>query len=226
MKINHKKLEALVLRREGKSYNQIIQNLGVTKGALSYWFRDVDWSKDIRLQLTEKAQKVSRKRIVRLNDLRKAKWLRVYEKARDEAVEEFIQLKESPLFFSGIMLYWGEGDKVFKNGHVRLSNTDPELLFVFVRFLLEICNIPLNKVRGNILLYPDLVPEVCLKFWSKNTCIPRENFCKPTVIQGRHKTKRLEYGVCIAYVNSKYLKAKLLKWIELCSKKFKEAGLV
>jgi len=60
----------------------------------------------------------------------------VKEKARDL----FNEYKEQPLFLSGVTLYWAEGYKrpILKNGKiktyhsVRLSNSDPELVKVFM----------------------------------------------------------------------------------------------
>lgn len=46
------------------------------------------------------------------------------------------------------------------------------------------------------------------------------NFIKPTIINGRHKTRRLAYGVCTVSITNKYLKRKLLTWIDLYKKEF------
>lgn len=38
---------------------------------------------------------------------------------------------------------------------------------------------------------------------------------KIKIINGKHKTKRLHYGVCTVVVSSRYLKEKMLVWLSL-----------
>mgnify|MGYP003395857131 CR=1 FL=1 len=45
--------------------------------------------------------------------------------------------------------------------------------------------------------------------------IYKQQFKKSIYIKGRHSTKRLSYGVCTIVVNSRALKERLLKWLEL-----------
>lgn len=141
----------------------------------------------------------------------------------DEAVKEFSRFKNNPLFLSALSIYWGEGDKVFKNGQVRVSNIDWKMLNVFRKFLEEICFVPINKVHGAILLYPDLKTEECLNFWSSHVNLPKQNFFKPVVIKGRAGIGRsTPYGIGIVQVCNKALKKKILKWIELISDKLRD----
>lgn len=201
------------LRVGGKSYRDITNLTGVPKSTLSGWFGSQDWSQKIKEKLITEAQKESVLQLVSLNRVRSAQLEAAYGRARFEAEREFESLKYNPIFIAGLMLYFGEGDKVTKNA-VRLSNTDPELIKLYVFFLIKVCNVPENKIKGNILLYPDLSEEECLKYWSFVSGVPAENFIKSTQIMGRHKTNRLKYGVCIIVVSSAYLKVKFLRWLE------------
>lgn len=214
------KLEVIALRKEKKSYREIAELLCISKSTVSYWLKDIDWSRDIQEQLTERAQRVSQKRLIHLNNLKKVKWQRIYQEAEKEATCEFDGLKDSTLFIAGISLYWGEGDKNFKNGQVRVSNIDERLLSVFRAFLQEVCKVEDQKIKAYVLLYPDLDEEVCLNFWSENIGVPKEKFFKSSVIQGRHKRNRLSYGVCSIQVSNKYLKKKVLTWLDLFAKIF------
>jgi len=220
MKIKEEKNRAFNLRKEGKSYGQISSLLKVNKSTISYWFKNIDWSREIKRQLIEKAKETSRKRLNHLNDLKKKKWNNYYLEAEKEAIKEFKHLKENKLFITAISLYWGEGDKVFKNGIVRISNIDAKILKIFNDFLRKICRVGVEKIGVSILLYPDLIPSKCLKFWSNGIRMPEGRFYKPTVIRGKHKTKRLENGVCVVSVHNKYLKKKILVWLDLFSKEF------
>lgn len=218
MKIRKEKSRAFDLRKKGKSYGQISKDLKINKSTIAYWFKNIDWSSDIKKQLVEKSKESSRKRLIHLNDLKKQKWSKYYLKAEKEAIEEFERIKNDALFITGIVIYWGEGDKNFANGSVRVSNIDERMLRKFNEFLKDICKTNTKKIKAGILLYPDLNHEKCLKFWSKKINIPRSHFFKSTVIKGKHKTKKVTNGVCSIQVADKYLKKKMLVWLDLFAK--------
>jgi len=214
------KTRALFLRKKGKSYQEIASILKISKSTVSVWLKDLNWSQSIKQQLIKKSKIDSRKRMIRLSVVQKEKLAEHYIKAEKEATKEFAKLKNDKLFITAISLYWGEGDKIFKNGIVRISNIDEKVLKVFNDFLQQICLVDIEKIRAGILLYPDLDPKKCLRFWSQEIKITEDKFFKSTVIQGRHKTKRLGNGVCIVSVHNKYLKKKILTWLELFRKEF------
>lgn len=205
---------AIQLRSAGRSYNEIVAALKIPKSTLSEWFSRENWSVEIRKKLTDAAQLVSVVRMKELDRIRGTHLARIYEEARVEAREEFEQLKYNPLFIAGVMLYWGEGDKVTKH-QVRLTNSDAEMSRLFVHFIKKICQVPSAKIRANVLIYPDLDPVACIDHWSEKTTLDKRSFTKCVTIQGRHKTKRLSHGVCIVIVSSTYLKVKVLEWLKL-----------
>jgi hypothetical protein len=214
------KIKAINLRKQGKSYNEIAKTLNVSKGTIFCWIGKLDWSRDIKKQLIEKSKETSRKRLIHLNNLKKVKFDKLYQAAEKEAIEEFKKLKNNPLFIAGLGIYWGEGDKNFANGQVRVSNIDSRLLKTFNIFLKKCCKVKKEKIKGYFIVYPDLDLKKCLDYWSKNINISEDKFCKPTTIRGRHKTKTLTYGICTIIVSNKYLKKKVLTWIDLFSKLF------
>jgi predicted transcriptional regulator len=220
MKTAAEKNKAFDLRKNGQSYGRIADILNISKSTVSLWFKNVNWSKNIKRSLIEKSKIASRKRLIELNDLRKRKLDDLYVDAEKEAITEYQHIKNDKLFITAISLYWGEGDKVFKNGIVRISNIDERLLWAFNDFLRIICRVNINKIRAGILLYPDLDADECLKFWSKNIKISKDRFFKPTVIQGKHKINKVGNGVCIVSVHDKYLKRKMLVWLDLFRREF------
>ena len=211
------KSTAFKLRRQGRSYSEIRDALKVPKATLSDWFSGANWSRDIRKKLTTAAAIASTARIRELDKIRGKHLRGIYNEARDEARREFVELKYNPLFLAGLMLYWGEGDKVTK--HVtRLINTDPQMIRLFVLFLQKACRIPREKIRAQAIIYPDLDPEGCIVRWSKAAGISRDSFTKCSVIVGRHKTKRLSHGTCTVSVSSTYFKVKVLEWLSMFPK--------
>ncbi|MBL7044986.1 MAG: hypothetical protein ISR98_00065 [Parcubacteria group bacterium] len=211
------KEKALFLRKSGRSYKQIKEELGIPVSTLSEWLSPHKWSQNIKKSLTEVAKKENSVRIQSLNNIRGEHLKKLYKEAEIEAIKEFEGLKYHPLFIAGIMIYWGEGDRVTKH-NIRVSNTDPVMIKLFVDFLIKICNAPKNRIKSSLLLYPDLNDIVCKEYWSKNALIPENSFNKSIFITGKHKTKRLQYGVCNTVFTSTYTKRKLLIWLKLLSK--------
>ncbi len=209
----------LELRRKQKSYNEISEILGIRKGRISYWIAKDPESRKVKEILTERNNRRSKRRIKRVIKAQKARWEQWGLVAHEEAIREFRKLKNNSLFTAGIMLYWGEGDSNPKNP-LRLSNTTPALIALYVSFLKEILKVPDNKIRLGLVLYPDLSDTHCKNFWAKTTFLPQNAFVKTQYIKGFHPTKRLSYGVCMVTVNSRRYKIKVQTWIDLFSKHF------
>lgn len=211
------KEDAFKLRKMGKSYKQIQQELKIPLATLSDWFRDIDWSKEVKQRLQEESKIKSTIRIKELDRIRGEHLKRVYEEAREEAREELKTLKYNPLFIAGIMLYWGEGTKVSRN-QIRFANSDPEMIRFFIEFLRKACGIPEEKLRIAVLAYPDLDTQSVERFWSFATGVPLSRFHKTIVILGRHKARRLSYGVCTIVISSTYFREKFFEWLQLLPK--------
>jgi hypothetical protein len=112
-----------------------------------------------------------------------------------EALNEAKRFLRSPsdrdklLFLSA--LYWAEGSK----NDFGLSNTDPDLIRVFVDGLRSVLGVSDDKLRISVRIYEDLDRERCLMYWSSIVGIPKENFINVNVLSGKKKGK-LEYGMC------------------------------
>ncbi|OGG92996.1 hypothetical protein A2609_02060 [Candidatus Kaiserbacteria bacterium RIFOXYD1_FULL_47_14] len=208
---------AFNLRRSGKSYTEIRDTLKIPVSTLSDWFSKVDWSKQLKGKLASKMQEQHTIRIVELNKIRGQHLEKAYEEAREEARKEFDAMKYNPLFIAGLMLYWGEGDKLTKH-LTKIANTDPNLIRLYVFFLKKVCRIPEGKIKAQILVYPDLNEENCRRYWSRESGVDLKYFTKSSTIQGRHKTRRIAYGVCMVCISSTYFKVKVLEWLKLLSR--------
>ena len=205
------KEEAFVLRRSGKSYNEIATTLGMSRSTLSVWFKGQDFSVEIRKSLTVNAAAESTARLHKLNKVRGDSLKASYYRAMVEATLELEIHKNSPLFIAAISAYWGEGDKRSRS-NVRLINTDPVMLQLFIEFLLRVCLVPKENMRAAMFIYPDLDEQTCKEYWKKMTGI--STFHKTMVLPSRHKINRLPYGTCSVIVSNTYLKKKMLLWID------------
>ncbi|NOY35358.1 MAG: hypothetical protein GXP44_00270 [bacterium] len=209
------KHKAFQLRKNGKSYKEINRLLKISLGTLSEWFKKEEWSRIIKEQKIAETKRVNSKRLRKINLTRKRKLEVLYKEMRMEAQREFVLFKKSFLFATAIALYWGEGDNSRSTGIVRISNTDFAVIKIFSDFLVKFCDVDKKKIRIWLLLYPNLDEQECKQKWIKKTKIPAENFYKTQVIKGKHKTKRLPYGVGNIIISNKCLKEKILEWIKL-----------
>lgn len=100
-----------------------------------------------------------------------------------------LSYKEKIILLSA--LYWGEGSK----RDFGLSNTDPNLIRVFIGCLKDVFKIDKSELRVSIRAYEDLDKNKCLNFWSKVTGVKKEDFVNVNILAGRKKGK-LEYGMC------------------------------
>lgn len=209
------KEKATELRRGGKSYKEISRTLDIPTATLCGWFKDLDWSIEIRNRLGAKESFSFPEKLALMVAATRKKFALLHEEYRQEAIKEFEIKKNDPLFVAGVMLYWGEGDKNVNNSLIRLTNSDLGMVRSFYLFLTNSMGIPKEKVAINLLLYPDLIDSVQKKLWSDITGIPLSQFRKSVVIKGRHPTRRLAHGVGMIRVGGRKHKEKLIKWIDL-----------
>lgn len=212
--MRHDKIQAFELRRQGKSYREIQKLLTISRSTLCEWFRNEEWSMHITRSNKANHIKTSTEHMLKLNEGRRITLDKKYKIVKEEAIIEFEIYKHDPLFMAGLMLYAGKGDKLSR-GVIRLANTDFFIHKVFLKFIEKFTPISMTNIRFSILLYPDLNIDECKNKWSKELSIPLINFHKPQVIQGRSKTRRLHFGVGSTIISGSFLKAKLLKWIEM-----------
>lgn len=120
--------------------------------------------------------------------------------------------KDYILFGIGIGLYWGEGTKADKYA-IRLGNTDPALLAVFLQFLSRFFSIRVSDCRFGIQIFSDTNPKEVLDFWLKELKIHKRQFYKVTVTRSgsigtyRHKNTR---GVVTVYYHNRKLRDALV----------------
>ena len=122
---------------------------------------------------------------------KKRKWLaqiRASQKA-GRLIKHPLSPREKAIFLAA--LYWAEGSKKDFN----LSNTDPQMIEVFVKGLEEIFGVPKDQIRVSIRIYEDLDKQKCLDFWSQIVGIPKEKFVNVNILKGK-KEGKLSYGMC------------------------------
>jgi hypothetical protein len=111
-----------------------------------------------------------------------------------------------PRHVIGCMLYWAEGAKA--RNQVGFSNSDPEMVRVFVNFLREYFAVADENIRLTCNLFADHVErqDEIENFWLGVAELPRSSLCKSIVnVYSRYSAKKrrnkLPYGTCKIVVN-------------------------
>jgi len=115
----------------------------------------------------------------------------------------------------GLGLYWGEGTKA--NLHsVRLGNTDPELIKVFIKFLVQMCGVDFADLRFGIQIFSDCSISQSEDFWEKYLNANSSQFYKTIKTPSRSKgtyRKKNKLGVLTIYYNNSRLRDILVEML-------------
>ena len=217
------KQKAIKLRKQGKSYSQIREQLNIPKSTLSFWLCDLKISKEAQNTIHSRAYKKSTEALIKRN-----KQQTVLAKERADAIrktsrKEVSELMKNNLFVSGISLYWAEGYKKGANGSrwkcVDFANSDPEMILVMMKFFRKICNIPIGKIRAQVIAHENVDIESAVKYWSKHTGISIDRFIKTTlpkqrISKNKRKNSNLTHGTLHIRINDVGFFFRIIGWID------------
>jgi hypothetical protein len=213
MKIVEKE-KARALRKKGYSINQIVKEARLSKASVSVWVRDIVLTKKQKQGLSERGRSVKsieKRRLIRLfNEQTKRQII------MDRAKKDFTHISLEQLKLIGIILYLGEGGKT-RRGMVRLSNSDPLVIKIMMRFFREICNVQKSKFRGGVHTFTHTDLKKTVKYWSKISQIPKKQFYKTYVKPSSaslQKRNTLPFGTFDIYVCDTRLFLTIMGWIE------------
>lgn len=107
----------------------------------------------------------------------------------------------------GSMLYWGEGYKSEKSSYVDFSNSDSEMVKMFLKYLRNIYRVDESKFRVLLYCYSNQKVNELIDYWSKLTRISKKQFTKPYVKSNFNLNgRKMEHGmVHIRYIDKKLL---------------------
>ncbi|PIR85605.1 hypothetical protein COU14_03420 [Candidatus Kaiserbacteria bacterium CG10_big_fil_rev_8_21_14_0_10_44_10] len=138
---------AILLHKQGKSLNEIVEELKVSKGSVSLWVRDVRLTTSQRAKLNKRGFSVSAIEKRRLNRIDNT--TRRHRLVIDEAKGDVQDLSRYELLLVGTALYWGEGSKANRNV-ASIANSDPSVIRMMMQFFKEILEVNQTKFRGHI----------------------------------------------------------------------------
>jgi hypothetical protein len=211
--------KAIDLRKKGKTYGQIRQELGITKSTLSDWLSKYPLSKE-QLALLGKNKANSRQIAIEKTSIAKQKkhQFRI-ESTYKEQKKYWVSLSQKELEIAGLFLYWGEGNKRL-NGSVFINNTDPSVLKFALYWYLKGLRISKEKIKVDLHLYSDMNIQEEISFWSRALKLPVSQFRKPYIKASTRvgiDQKGFGHGTCGLNVNDVLLKEKIIMGIKAIS---------
>ena len=221
MKIEARNL-ARKLRTQGFSINQIKDKIGVSKGSVSLWVRDIEMTVENRSKLLASgisSAVIEKRRRTRL-DRESAKRQIIIDRAKSE----IFKISDKELKLIGAMLYWAEGGKT-QRGLVRFSNSDPIMIKLMMVFFRNVCNVPEKNFRGYFHIHPHLDSRKAEKYWSNVAGIPLHQFFKTyrkMNVSSKQKRDTAPFGTLDVYICNTELFLKIKGWTEgICGRYLK-----
>jgi len=214
------KEKAIKLRKEGKTYSEILSVVRVAKSTLAIWLQSVNLSQKQRQRITQKRLNCSQKG----GEVRKRQRI---EKQKDIILKSKLDIgdiSERELFLMGVVLYWAEGSKekeYHPGSQLRFANSDPSMIKLFLEWL-KLVGVEKERINFDIYVHTNnkyRISEI-IKYWSKIVSTP-ENLFKVYFKKNIVNTKRRNvepdsyFGLVRIYVKeSSDLVRKISGWVE------------
>lgn len=212
-------LEARKLRKRGVSVKTIAKILGISKGTVSLWVRDIILTIEQLEKLKKNSIEGAERGRLKSALLQKEKRLKLIEDLKAEGIKTLERISEKELLIAGLALYWGEGRKGGRR--VEFCNSDPKTIVLLKLWLKKcfnvknedlFCRVGINEIH---LSREQLVRE----YWSKVADIPLNQFRRTSFKRIRNKkiyeNFNRHYGtLTLGVVKSAHLSYRIVGLIE------------
>ena len=198
---DEQRAKARDLRAAGATYNEIATELGVSKGSVSLWVRDMP--RTGRLS----AVAIGQQKAERLSKYRDARQLRRAEHRqglREAAAAQIGELSSREVLIAGAIAYWCEGCKskpYQRRDQISFVNSDADLIRFFLHFMASV-GVTSDRFICRLLIHESADVAGALRFWQQLTSLPADQFRKPTLKRHNPKTIRkntgADYHGCLA----------------------------
>lgn len=213
------KENAIRLRKEGKTYSEIMTEIPIAKSTLSEWLKSVKLAKSQKQYITKK------KRESALRGARARHETRISEvrTLQHEGTIEVGELSARELWLIGTALYWAEGSKQYEHSPstgVVFNNSDSRMIRVFLRWL-EQMKVPSSSICFELYVHEARKSDVPVfkQWWVRELGISIARLDRVYFKKGNPKTRRkntanLYHGLIRIKVNSStVLNRKINGWV-------------
>lgn len=190
------KKSAVALRKQGKTYSEILAQIPVAKSTLSLWLREIGLSKKQKQRLTQKKLEAS----LRGGEARRRQRIEATKVILDRAEKEIGAISKRELWLIGTALYWAEGskEKNYNAGTARLifMNSDPFMVAVYLRWLHEILHVQDKDIHLSLYIHENhryRLPEI-VAHWLNQTGVSKDRLSCIYFKKHNFKTRRKNIG--------------------------------
>lgn len=206
---------AINLRKEGRSYSEIVKELGLAKSTLSNWLKGIVLTEQQNIDLYNRLEdKISRGRL-RTSIALKAKRIVRENRVYTEAEREFKKYIQDPFFVIGISLYWAEGSK--KDGGFSFINSDPNMIVLIVKWIKKYVTNNESLLKYRLFIHYPYKDEKCEEYWAELLNVSINNFQKTIYKPTPHIVKKNPiYKGCLRIVINRIdMLRKVIAWQKL-----------
>ncbi|GLY03381.1 helix-turn-helix domain-containing protein [Actinoplanes sp. NBRC 101535] len=186
--------EAVTLREEGWSINDIAARLGVAKSTAFRWVGHVPLDPDA--ERAQEKRKLAEKRIAgRWDDYRADRDQRQAE-IWGQAARDVGALSDRDVLLLGAVAYWCEGSKSkpwARYDRLTFINSDADLLALHLRFL-RLGGYRPDELAYRLQIHETADADAATDWWCRRLGVPRSRFRKPTIKKHVPETRRANVG--------------------------------
>jgi hypothetical protein len=137
------------------------------------------------------------------------------ERWQAEALSLWRQWRRDPLFVLGVGLYWGEGEKNLCNKRLALSNADPNLLRVWLRWCARF--LPGVRLNFDLSIHDNCDLDAARAFWREELNIEVTWVSMAVSRASKRRRKSLPHGTLKVSLGRGSLEwyTKMLVWLQL-----------
>jgi hypothetical protein len=130
-------------------------------------------------------------------------------------IKTALDAQQKKLLSAAIMLYWAEGTKRGTN-YVAFTNSDPEMIQIFLNFLTEVCGVEKRTVKFLLHCYTYHNEQKLVSFWRKKLGVTQEQFYKSYIHKGKEGTykRKSKFGTMTIKYFDRHLLDQIMAWLK------------
>lgn len=193
VKTNEKE-KAILLRKKGKTYSEILSEIPVAKSTLSEWLKSVHLAKPQKQRITKKRIDAA----LRGAQARRSKRISEVRRLAEEGKKEAGKLSKRELWLVGTALHWAEGSKQntrSPSAGLIFGNSDYRMLLIFLKWLKEV-RVAKKEIRYELYVHVDREKDILTfrKWWAHKLRLSVADIHRVYLKPGNPKTKRSNVG--------------------------------
>ncbi len=220
--------KAIALRKEGRTYTEILKDIHVAKSTLSGWLKDVSLASSQRHRITLKKLAAQASAVEAVKQRRRL----LVQGFVESGLRDVGQLSDRDLFMLGTALYWAEGAKQKERFNVSqgvdFTNSNLLVIRVFLKWLKKCCLIDnFDKIGFELYIHESVGKARAgneVIWWKRNLKLPENLVVKIRFKKHKLSTRRhiLDYHgqFRVRVFKSTNLNRKIAGWIAGIADKF------